>query len=203
MNILFSALYAESVEINDVSVHKRAKRMLMYCVFHSQLSMGSLSMLPINHVTDMRKWSWLSAQLIGFGLDYSGAVEAFDQLSCDIDPIPITHINLTCYMQIWCGCFSFFYHLLWSANSHLDGFGQIWILSSCSELILLDLRMVLQNLTASDFERAFQSDLRSRAVLGQMWCCAVSELRSLPEAAALESGVHTYQANSLSSSGPG
>lgn len=190
-------------EINDVSVLKCAKRMLIYCVLQSQLSMDSLSMLPINHVMDVRKWSWLSAQLVGFGLDYSGAVEAFDQLSCDIDPLPITHINLICYMQTWCGCFSFFYNLLWSANSHLDGFGQIWILSSCLELILLDLRMVLQKLTASDFGRAFQSDLRSRTVLGQMWCRAVSELRSLPEAAALESGVHMYQVNSLSRSGPG
>lgn len=53
-------------EINDVSVLKCAKRMLIYCVLHSQLSMDSLSMLPINHVMDVRKRSWFSAQLVGF-----------------------------------------------------------------------------------------------------------------------------------------
>lgn len=159
-------------------------------------------MLPINHVMDIRKRSCLSAQLVGFSLDYWGAVEAFNQFSCGIDPIPVTHINLLCYMQTWCGCHSFSYHL-WSASTHLDGFGQIWILSSCSELILLDLRVVLQNLTASDFEWACQSKLRSMTVLGQIWCCAVSELRSLPKSVALESGVHTYKVNSLSRSGPG
>lgn len=127
-------------EINDVSVLKCAKRMLIYCVLHSQLSMDSLSMLPINHVMDVRKWSWLSAQLVGLGLDYSGAVEALNQFSCGIDPTSITHINLICCMQTWCGCLSFSYHLLWSPDSHLDGFGQIRILSSCSEQILLDLR---------------------------------------------------------------
>lgn len=99
-------------EINDVSVLKCAMRMLIYCVLHSQLSMDSLSMLPINYVMDVRKWSWLSAQLVGFGLDYSGAVEAFHQFSCDIDLIPTAHIHLICYMQTWSGCLSFPYHLL-------------------------------------------------------------------------------------------
>lgn len=80
--------------------------------------------------------SWLVLAWIN-----SGAVEAFHQLSCDTAPPPPNNSCkpdlATCRLGV---VVSYSYCLLWSASSCLSGLGQIWLLSSCSEMILPDQR---------------------------------------------------------------
>lgn len=114
--------------------------------------------------------SWLVLAWIN-----SGAVEAFHQLSCDTappPPPPITHVNLT-----WLHA-----DLVWLSLIPITFCGVpvlVWVAWVKFGFLAPVQRWYYQtkggfaNLTASDFERACQSELSNMTVLtaNLIWCC--------------------------------
>lgn len=108
----------------------------------------------------------------------SGGVETFHQLSCGTDPTPITHVKLT-WLCANFGCLLHSCYLLWNANSHWSGLGQVWLLSSQSEMTLLDQRWFCKTLQPQILRRLVRENSVLWQYSEQIWCGAMSELRGL------------------------
>lgn len=103
-------------------------------------------------------------------------------------------------MQTCCGCVSYSYYLLCSTNSHLSGLGQMCLLSSYLELILLEQWQFWQSFVVSDSERVCQFELSTVMAFraNVVWCCAW--VKKLPQVS--RTGGGSTQVGSLSRPGP-